>query len=117
MAVAILVVCLSGCAHEDAWTKRDTVMQIAVAATMAYDAHLTSQIQYRPGHYERGPIAKRVLGLQPKTSDTYLYFSTLMVTSYLASRALPASWRPYWQVFGIVDHGYGVSTHCSRDLC
>ncbi len=117
MAIIMLVVCLNGCAHQDAWTTRDTVMQIAVAATMAYDAHLTSQIQHYPGVYERGPVARAVLGSKPKTSDTYLYFGTVMATSYLVSRALPAKWRPYWQVYGIADHAYAAGTLCDRGLC
>ncbi len=111
IVLGILVMLLSGCAHENPWTKQDTVRQSAVVVTMAYDAYLTTQLQYCNGAYESGFIAERILGSQPATSDTYQYFATSMVTSYLIARALPAKWRPYWQVFEIGVHGYSINTH------
>ncbi len=117
MAALIGVLLLSGCAHQDEWTKRDTMMQLAASTTIAYDAYLTTKLQYQPGWYEDGPIAKYVLGAQPSTSDTYWFFGTQIVSSYLIARALPAKWRPYWQGAEITVHSLAINTHCTGDEC
>jgi len=88
-----------------------------VTAVMLADAVTTSRIQYHPNLSEGHPLARLVLGSQPETSDTYLYFGTLMVTSYLIARALPARWRPYWHAALLVDFGTGLAKNCVNGLC
>lgn len=108
---------VGGCAHQDDWTRRDTVMQVGVTVVLVADAVTTSRIQYYPDVFEAGPVARKVLGLQPDTSDTYLYFGSLIVSNYLISRALPARWRPYWQGWNMAEHGYSVINNCRLGLC
>ena len=108
---------VGGCAHQDDWTRRDTVMQAGVTVVLVADAVTTSRIQYHPYSFEDGPIARKVLGLQPDTSDTYLYFGTLIIGNYLISRALPAKWRPYWQGWEMAVHGYAVINNCRVVSC
>ena len=117
LILLVVVVLASGCAHQDDWSKRDTYMQLGVTAVLAADAYTTSKIQYAPTIYESGPLANKVLGRQPSTSDTYMYFGTLMITNYLISRALPAKWRPYWQGWEMSAHGYSVVNNCNLGLC
>lgn len=114
--LVIAAALLSGCAHQDEWSSRDTALQLTVTGLMLADAVTTSRIQ---DHYaqEKGPVARQILGPQPSTSDTYQYFATIAVTSYLISRALPAKWRPYWQVWEIGVHGYAVKNNCDEGLC
>lgn len=115
--IILTILLISGCAHNDPWTTRDTVMQVGVTVALAADAVTTSRIQYCETCYERGPVAKRFLGSQPSTSDTYLYFGTLAITNYFISRALPAKWRPYWQTWEMAVHGYAVINNCNIGLC
>ena len=120
MKVVLILIALgllTGCAHSDPWTKRDTIMYGGTLTLLAADAYTTSKIQHDPLLYEAGFIAKHVLGRQPSTSDTLLYFGSLAVSSYFIGRALPAKWRPYWYGFRIIDHGYSVVNNCGDGLC
>ncbi len=116
-ALLLMVLIVCGCAHQDEWTKRDTYMQVGVTATMIADAITTSRIQYYDNVWESGPIAKHVLGLQPNTSDTYQYFASTIIASYLISRALPAKWRPYWQTWEMAIHVHAIDKNCGNGLC
>ena len=113
--LAILSAPLVGCAHQDEWTNRDTKLQIAVTLAIAADGYTTSKIQYTDGMEETGP-AKQFLGLQPSTSDTWMYMGTLMISSYFVSRALPSKWRPYWQGAQIAGFGSVAITNCHRAI-
>ena len=104
---------LFGCAHSDQWTKTDTTMQLIVTAAYAADAYTTSKIQYDPTMQEEG-LARHVLGRQPSTSDTYMYFGTLMLSNWLISRALPAQWRPFWQFTNFAAHGGAAIANCQQ---
>ena len=115
--ILLLIFALVGCAHQDEWTTRDTWMQVGVTAAIAADAYTSSKIQYTPNVMEDGPIAHRIIGRQPSTFDVYMYSGTLIITNYFISRALPGKWRPYWQVWGIYDHGYATYHNCELDLC
>lgn len=115
IVLAILSVPLVGCAHQDEWTSRDTKFQIAVTIAMAADGYTTSKIQYTDGMEETGP-AKQFLGLQPSTPDTWMYMGTLMISSYLISRALPDGWRPYWQGAQIAGFGFAAVNNCEQDI-
>lgn len=115
MMVAWLTLC-SGCAHSDPWTPRDTWMQVGVTAVYAADAYTTSKIQHNPPLIEVG-LARHALGRYPGTSETYMYFGTLMLSNYLISRALPARLRPYWQGANMAAHGKAVIVNCQAGLC
>ncbi len=117
LGIFIALLGLSGCAHQDAWTTRDTVLQSTLMIVMAYDAYLTTQLQDCPRAREVGDIAKHVLGRQPATSDTYQYFAALIITDYLIARALPERWRPYWHGYGIGVHTYAVRSHHIKGEC
>ena len=84
---------------------------------LAADAYTTSRIQYHENIHEAGPIAKHVLGSQPSTSDTWMYFGTLAISNYFIGAALPEKWRPYWYGGQIATHGYAVINNCNLGLC
>lgn len=113
----VLLFMVAGCAHQDDWTRHDTMGQIGVTAVMLVDAVLTEQIQDYSNVYEAGPLASRVLGPQPNTSDTYQYFATLMISNYFITRALPAKWRPYWQSYEMGVHSYAIINTCRQGVC
>ena len=115
LLILLVLLLIQGCAHQDEWTTRDTVLQIAVSAVIAADAYTTSKIQYDPGVQELG-LARHALGPQPSTTDTYMYFGTMMISSYFISRALPTKWRPYWQVFELGMLSGAVVKNCELDL-
>ncbi len=103
------VVCLMGCAHQDAWTTGDTVWEGIYIATLVADAHMTAEIQNHPNIREAGTIAKHALGQNPGTGETWLYMTTVGISHYLIARALPRGWRTFWQVGGIYNHGTAVN--------
>lgn len=96
--ITALLACLAmtGCASTDTWTRSDTIGESLVVASLAIDAYQTSRIQHMPGHYECG-WARTFLGSQPSTQGTAMYFGTIAISHALIARALPASWRKYWQ--------------------
>ncbi len=100
---------LAGCASSDPWTRDDTAWETIYAVSALADGYMTAKIQDHPNIIENGPIASRVLGRNPATSDTWMYFGSLIVSHYLISRMLPKDWRTAWQVFGIVKHGLAVN--------
>ncbi len=59
LLIIILLFMLSGCANN--WTHKDTVRQLAVTAVLAADAYTSAKIQYAPGVYEGGPLARHLL--------------------------------------------------------
>ena len=117
LSILWLLFLFSGCASNDPWTRQDTIRQVGVTAVMLGDAITTEKIQYQANTWEAGPIAKRFLGPQPSTSDTCLYFGSVIVSSWLITRALPAKWRPYYQGWEIAAHGYAVANNCQNGLC
>ena len=115
-AILLAMFLMSACAHQDEWTTRDTWMQVGVTMVLAADAYTTAQIHKNPGIHESG-LASKVLGLQPSTSDTYMYFGTLMISDYFITRMMSAKWRKYWQGFEMTVHGYSVVNNCDLGLC
>ena len=115
LALVIIGLACAGCAHQDEWTKADTTMQWMVTAAYAADAYTTSKIKDDPNLREVG-LGHNVLGRQPSTSDTYMYFGTLMISNYMISRALPARWRPYWQFANFAAHGHAALGNCKEGL-
>ncbi len=113
----IVVLSITGCVHQDEWTSRDTYLQLGVSAVIIADAVTTAQIQHYPGITERGLIAGPILGDNPSTTDTYLYFSTVLIGNYFITRALPTKWRPYWQSATIIEHSAATINNCNRGLC
>lgn len=116
--VCSILLLLTGCAQSGDWTRRDTIGQLLVTATLAADAVTTSRIQDHPGYYEAGPVARQALGLHPSSSSTYQYFIANAVLNYAFARyVLPPKWRPYWQGWEVAVHGYAVYNNCTMDLC
>ncbi len=116
-AILIALALLSGCAHTDGWDRKDTMYQLGVTAVLAGDAYTTMQMQYAPGVQEGGPIAKRVLGLEPSTEDTLMYFASIAISNYFISRVLPRKWRRRWQTWEMTVHGYSIARNCDLGLC
>ena len=116
LLILFAFILMQGCAHQDEWSSRDTKFQIVAALVVAADGYTTSKIHKTPGVYEAGLIAGKVIGLQPSTSDVWMYTGTIMISSYFISRALPAKWRPFFQTFQIVEHGMAVISNCQLDL-
>lgn len=104
-----LLVFLSGCAHQDEWTRQDTWMQVALTAVIAADGYGTTKIQDHPNIIENGQIAKYALGRNPGDSDVWMYMTTVAISHYLIARALPKGWRSIWQGYYIARHGLAVN--------
>jgi hypothetical protein len=117
-ALTLILVSLlaSGCAHTDAWSRQDTVLQLAYTSVVVLDAVQTSEIQYRADLVETGPVALHVLGASPSTSDTWQYFTTVAIGNWLIARALPRKWRTIWQGASLAYHVPVVVNNCKHDL-
>jgi len=116
LLIAASLAATSGCAHQDDWTRQDTIRQSVYTGLLLVDAIQTSDIQNHQHITERRSMAREVLGPNPSTEDTAVYFATLAISHGLISRALPAKWRPYWQGFGILDLGTAVISNCDLGL-
>ena len=103
MLLAILSI--TGCAHDDQWTRADTALYVTYVGTLAYDGHTTAEIRHYPCLEEAGDIAKHALGSQPSASGTWQYMGTLAISNYLIARALPSKWRKVWLVGNAYGHG------------
>ena len=109
--IVIVLFILSGCVHNDEWTKRDTKMQIAATVAIFADGYTTSNIHKTEGLGEGGR-ARLWIGDQPSTTDTILYFGASAAVAYFVTRALPAKWRPYFQTFVIIDEmNYAIQNY------
>ena len=117
LTTLIVLAFTSGCAHNDEWTRRDTVLQVGVTAFILADAITTAKIQDRPDLVEGNPVGHILLGPNPSSRDTYMYLGTWAISNYLISRALPERWRKYWQSLAILGHGSAVVNNCDADLC
>lgn len=116
IVIIVALAMLSGCAHQDEWTRQDTTLQLIYTGTLVVDAIQTSEIQYHDNLVEGGPIARQVLGRNPSTSDTWQYFTTVAISHWLISRALPEKWRPYWQGAGIATQVPVIINNCAHGL-
>ena len=116
-ALIAATILISGCAHQDPWTERDTAMFAAVVGVVAADMYSTNNIRSAPHIEENGPIARQVLGSQPQSSETAAYGLGLLAVYYTVGRALPERWRPWWFGFNMVDHGSALINNCKLDLC
>lgn len=116
ISIIIALGILSGCAHSDPWTKQDTVLQSIYTATLIIDGVQTADIQHRPDLVEGGLVARQVLGANPSSSDTWMYFGTLAISNFVITRALPSKWRPYWQGANIAMHTAAIAKNCKNGL-
>ncbi len=115
--LACIVLILSGCAHQDEWTKRDTWGQVAATIAIIGDGVSSVKIRETENISEHGAFANHFIGDQPTTEDLFLYHTTLAISSYLIARALPAKWRPYFQAIEVGAHGYAWYNNCQLELC
>jgi len=86
-------------------------------AVLIADARTTARIHNRPGIYEKGPIARQVLGRQPSKRDTYTYFGSLIIFNYILARTLPPKYRRYWLGWETIVHGLSIKNNCELELC
>lgn len=115
-ATAILIL-LTGCAHEDPWTARDTVGQSITSAVIITDGWSSRNIGDDPYWEEGGYLARKAIGANPSSEDFTYYMAGVVICSYFIARALPAEWRPVWWVFEVAIHGAAVKNNCDKGLC
>jgi len=120
--IVLLALVCSGCsaiAPRDDWSTDSTVAEVAFQLSNTIDAFQTARIQHRADLAEGENLARFVLGREPSTRDTAVYFATVGVSHYLISRALPAKWRPWFQGASLIYSGTIVVTNCTqhRLLC
>lgn len=117
LAALFLMLCLGGCASiapRDDWTTDHTVAEVSYQVFNLLDAAQTARIADRPDLQESMPLTRAVLGPRPDPTDTWLYFTTMGISHYLIARALPARWRPWFQVPTAVNSGAAVLQNCTK---
>lgn len=119
--MCIVLFLATGCSSArpaDDWTRSDTVRELAFQTVNAADAYQTSRIAGRPDLEEGNAVTRAFIGSRPSGGDVAMYFGTLAISHYLIARALPARWRPYFQVVPTVAQGYTVVQNCAEHgLC
>lgn len=114
--VACLAALLGGCASQD-WTRADTYREVTWQIVNAADGYTTAQIRKSSSVIERQPVTRAILGDEPETGETVLYFTSLGVSHWLVSRMLPSKWRRWWQGGTLVYSGAMVINNCEVGLC
>lgn len=114
-----LLLVLSGCsiAPRDDWTRRDTMLEVGFQVANALDAYSTSNIQDTQGVQEVAPLTRAMLGPEPSTRDTVMFFATYGVVHYLISRWLTPEARPWYQGTTLGLSGASAVGNCNKDLC
>lgn len=123
--VAVIGICmlilglLGGCASSDNWTRADTVRELTFQVANAADAYQTSKYRADPTIEEGMPITRAFIGANPTGRDVAMYFGTLAVSHYFISRALPPSWRKWYQGATIGVTVATVADNCAnhKQLC
>lgn len=110
------VLATSGCAANGQWTPEDTTREVVWQGLNAVDAWQTTGIRERDDLQESALITRAVIGSQPETADTVLYFATSALIHYAISRALPEELRPWWQGGTIAYSGALVLNNCRHQL-
>jgi hypothetical protein len=116
LAAVLVALSLCACAstRPEDWTRRDTAMAAALAATVAVDAVTTSRLA-AAGFEEVQPIPRAAMGAHPDTKDAALYFASSLAIELAIARLLPHRWRPYWLGFAAADHlAEGYVRNCVR---
>jgi hypothetical protein len=120
LGLAVIALSMQACAMlqpPDDWSRRDTALEIAYQSINAADAVTTARIQNHPGLVEVNPIPRALLGPNPGTSETAVYFATVGLSHWLISRALPKKWRTWFQAGTVAYSGDAVRTNCKNGLC
>lgn len=128
LIVPILLV-LNGCAVNGEWSRQDTILEVGFQVVNAMDAYSTANIKDVPNVYlndgtgryldrvEGNPFTRAFIGREPTDRDTALYFTTLGLSHWAISRALPPKWRPWYQGGTTAFHLHAVIGNCKGGLC
>lgn len=118
LGIFTLALTTCGTAHAEEWSDEDTVREVAFQVINVFDAYQTSRIQYRADLTEGMPLTRAVIGPEPSTRDTAMYFGTLGISHFLIARLLPARWRPWFQGGTFAFSTATVINNCSaHELC
>ena len=119
-SIVVAALLLQGCAVLEApgdWNARDTALEATFQASNLMDAVTTARIQDTPGIIETTPFARELLGRNPGTTETAVYFGTVALSHYVIARSLPKKWRPWFQAGSIIHSSEAVIRNCDNGLC
>lgn len=91
-------------------------MELSFQVMNAIDGYQTSRIKDHPYVKEVDPVTVEILGEQPESGETALYFATRGISHYLIARALPPKWRPWFQGPTMVHSTWYVVNNCELGL-
>lgn len=121
LRIPLLIVSASllsaGCAHQDEWRTVDTERQLVATAAIVFDGWSSRNIGPATFTYEGGFVASRLIGPYPSNEDFIVYLTTVAIADYFIARALPAKWRPYFQVGVFAMHTRAGLSNCKKELC
>lgn len=115
MIIVLCAMATVGCAGQD-WTRRDTALEISFQVLNVIDGYQTAGIKDHPYVKEVDPVTVEILGPEPESGETALYFATRGISHYLISRALPAKWRPWFQAPTTAHSAWYVFNNCEKGL-
>lgn len=107
---------LTGCAHQDEWTRADTTREIIIQVGVLADAYQTYRIHKTPSLHEGNSRTAKIIGNQPEPDNILMYMGSYAISHYLIARALPARLRKYYQYTSMYGQWSTVRDNCLIDL-
>ena len=128
VSISFALIVLNGCAVNDSWSKRDTILEISWQVVNVMDAASTANLENTPSWQpvgdgrmrrleEHSPLTRAVIGPRPSSEDVYVWMATVGISHWLIARALPPKWRPWYQGASILVSGEAVKGNCDHGLC
>lgn len=101
--ILLLISSPAFCYEHDPWTTQDTVLQLVYITTLSIDCLQTKSF-IKEGRSESNPV----LGKRPSQKKVNLFTLTIMSGHSAISFLLPKKYRPYWQIFFIMEESCSI---------
>lgn len=105
LIVCFILLSLSACSCNGAWTRSDTARELVYTGLVAIDWGQTLYAVDRPDQFHEH---NKLLGEHPSRGAINLYAPSMMLFHAAVSCALPAKYRAYWQYGSAIGEGVVV---------
>ena len=116
VVLSTMMTCSATADDSTNWTTENSKLEFAHGALLTMDYLQTLDIQNHPDIEEANPLARSLLGSNPGSVETTVYFAAAGAIHYGISRTLPKGWREAWQYGTIMVQGGVVANNWAIGL-